>query len=216
MIYFRRRMNGLRSTWYTTVVVYHSTNRHTSVTEDREHHHSCSFSAHPPDFHWYDGSGENDGLHRCPHPCMHIWIKTFFKPMWLTLKVVRLPCTTSASEHSWSIEGCIHSNRRNRLGQKLVKSLVRTHTNLKLERLEIYETGLCLTTTTDPPTESLTPSSNVNPSKTLTIFLFDLVWHTGYPFLYFYIFVLLVHIGGSQTCCFQNTTTVSDTQHTFH
>ena len=42
-----------------------------------------------------------------------------------------------------SIEGWIHSNRRNRLGQKLVERLVCTHTNLKLEqRLEMYETGL--------------------------------------------------------------------------
>ncbi len=42
-----------------------------------------------------------------------------------------------------SIEGWIHSNRRNRLGQKLVARLVRTHTNLKLEqRLEMYESGL--------------------------------------------------------------------------
>ena len=76
--------------------------------------------------------------------------------------------------------------------------------------------SLCLTTTTGPPTESLTPSPSLNPSKTLTNFLFNLAWHTGYPFLYFYIFVLLVHIRGSQTCCFQNTTTVADTQHPFH
>ncbi len=41
-------------------------------------------------------------------------------------------------------------------------------------------------------------------------------WYTGYPFLYFYIFVLLVHIRGSQTCFFQNTTTVADTQYPFH
>ncbi len=66
-------------------------------------------------------------------------------------------------------------------------------------------------------TESLTPSPSLNPSKSLTNFLCNLTWHTGYPFLYFYIFVLLVHIRGSPTwCCFQNTTTVSDTQYTFH
>jgi hypothetical protein len=74
---------------------------------------------------------------------MHVWIKTFFKPwpalMWLALKVVLLPCSASVCEHTWSIEGWIHSNRRNRLGQKLVERLVRTHTNLKLEqRLEMY------------------------------------------------------------------------------
>jgi hypothetical protein len=45
-----------------------------------------------------------------------------------------------ACEHTWSIEGWTHSNRRNRLGQKLVERLVRTHINLKLEqRLEMYE-----------------------------------------------------------------------------
>ena len=78
---------------------------------------------------------------------MHVRIKTFFKPwpalMWLALKVVLLPCSASACEHSWSIESWIHSNRRNRFGQKLVERLVRTHTNLKLEqRLEMYEAGL--------------------------------------------------------------------------
>jgi hypothetical protein len=42
-----------------------------------------------------------------------------------------------------SIEGWIHSNRRNKFGQKFVEGLVHTHTNLKLEqRLEMYETDL--------------------------------------------------------------------------
>jgi hypothetical protein len=63
--------------------------------------------------------------------------------MWLALKVVLLPCSASVCEHNWSIEGWIQSNRRNRLGQKIVERLVNTHTNLKLEqRLEMYETGL--------------------------------------------------------------------------
>ncbi len=35
-----------------------------------------------------------------------------------------------ACEHYWSIEGWIHSKRRNRLDQKLVEKLVRVHTNL--------------------------------------------------------------------------------------
>ena len=78
---------------------------------------------------------------------MHVWIKTFFKPwsdlMWLTLKVVLLPCSASTYDHSWSIVYWIHSKRRNRLGQALVEQLVRAHTNLKLEqRLELYEAGL--------------------------------------------------------------------------
>ena len=34
--------------------------------------------------------------------------------------------------HYWSIEGWIHSQRRNRLEQKLVEKLVQTHTNLVL------------------------------------------------------------------------------------
>ncbi len=78
---------------------------------------------------------------------MYVWIKTFFKSwsvlMWLTLKVVLLTCSVSTYEHNWLIEGWINSNRRNRLGQKLVELLVHTHTNLKLEqRLEMYEDGL--------------------------------------------------------------------------
>jgi hypothetical protein len=52
---------------------------------------------------------------------------------------VLLTCFVSVFEHILSIEGCIHSNRRNRLGQKLVELLVLTHTYLKLEqRLEMY------------------------------------------------------------------------------
>jgi hypothetical protein len=78
---------------------------------------------------------------------IHVWIKTFLKPwpdlMWLVLKVVLLPCSASACEHSWSIQGWIHSKRRNRLGRDLVERLVRTHTNLQLEhRLELYEAGI--------------------------------------------------------------------------
>jgi hypothetical protein len=62
---------------------------------------------------------------------------------WLALKVVLLSCFASACEYSWSIEGWIHSKRRNRLGQDLVERLVRTHTNLQLEyRLDLYEAGM--------------------------------------------------------------------------
>jgi hypothetical protein len=43
--------------------------------------------------------------------------------MWLSLKVVLLSCSASACEHSWSIQGWIHSKRRNRLGQDLVERL---------------------------------------------------------------------------------------------
>ncbi len=41
-------------------------------------------------------------------------------------------CSASVCEHYWSIEGWIHSERRNRLDQKLVEKLVRAHTNLVL------------------------------------------------------------------------------------
>ena len=45
--------------------------------------------------------------------------------------------------HIWSIQGWIHSKRRNRLGQDLVERLVSTHTNLQLEHhLELYEDGM--------------------------------------------------------------------------
>ena len=63
--------------------------------------------------------------------------------MCLVLKVVLLPCSAWTCENNWSIEDCIHSKRRNRLGQELVECLVHTHTKLKLEQsLQIYETGL--------------------------------------------------------------------------
>jgi hypothetical protein len=49
-------------------------------------------------------------------------------------------CSASACEYTWSIQGWIHSKRRNRLGQDLVERLVRTHTNLQLEhRMELYD-----------------------------------------------------------------------------
>lgn len=48
-------------------------------------------------------------------------------------RLASLQCSASGCEHSWSIEGWIHSKKRNRMGQKFVKSLVRTHTNLLLE-----------------------------------------------------------------------------------
>ena len=58
---------------------------------------------------------------QCMKSDMHVWINTFFKPLpplkWLVLKVVLLPCSACACEHRWSIEGWIHSKRRNRLGQ---------------------------------------------------------------------------------------------------
>jgi hypothetical protein len=51
---------------------------------------------------------------------------------WFVYKVSGVMCSASVSEHYWSIEGWIHSQRRNRLDQKLVEKLVRSHTNLEL------------------------------------------------------------------------------------
>ncbi len=47
-------------------------------------------------------------------------------------KVSGFMCSTSVSEHCWSVQGWIHSQRRNRRDQKLVQKLVRSHTNLVL------------------------------------------------------------------------------------
>jgi hypothetical protein len=41
-------------------------------------------------------------------------------------------CSTSGCDHCWSIEGWIHSKRRNTLHQTLVGKLVHTNTNLLL------------------------------------------------------------------------------------
>jgi len=48
-------------------------------------------------------------------------------------RLAALACSASGCEHSWSIEGWIHSKKRNRLSQTCVERLVRTHTNLLLE-----------------------------------------------------------------------------------
>ncbi len=66
------------------------------------------------------------------------WIETFlegvtdkstglpiFKELaWFAYKVSAVMCSASACEHCWSIEGWIHSKRRNRLHQTLVEKLV--------------------------------------------------------------------------------------------
>ena len=51
---------------------------------------------------------------------------------WFAYKVSGVMCSASACELCWSVEGWIHSQRRNRLDQKLAEKLVRTHTNLVL------------------------------------------------------------------------------------
>ena len=72
------------------------------------------------------------------------WVRTYLYP-WPDLcrtlmRLAALQCSASACEHSWSVEGWIHSKKRNRLGQKNVERLVRAHTNLILEAvLEDWE-----------------------------------------------------------------------------
>ena len=74
------------------------------------------------------------------------WIETFLEGVtdkstglplfselaWFVYKVSGVMCSASVCEYYWSIEGWIHSQRRNRLDQKLVEKLVRAHTNLVL------------------------------------------------------------------------------------
>ena len=72
------------------------------------------------------------------------WVRTYliYWPhlQWALMRLSSLQCSASACEHSWSIEGWIHSKKRNRLGQKNVERLVRAHTNLILEAvLEDWE-----------------------------------------------------------------------------
>jgi hypothetical protein len=71
------------------------------------------------------------------------WIETFVKGVtdkstglpifkelvWFTYKVSDVMWSSSACEYCWSIDGWIHSKRRNKLHQKLVEKLVRAHTN---------------------------------------------------------------------------------------
>ncbi len=59
-------------------------------------------------------------------------LSIFKEIVWFTYKVSGVMCSVSACEHCWSIEGWIHSKRRNKLHQKIVEKLVRAHTNLVL------------------------------------------------------------------------------------
>jgi hypothetical protein len=65
------------------------------------------------------------------------WARTFliYWPaiQYAACRLPALACSASGCEHSWSIEGWIHSKKRNRLGQQLVECLVRTHTNIELQ-----------------------------------------------------------------------------------
>jgi len=66
------------------------------------------------------------------------WARTYLYEwpaiQWVAMRLGGLSCSASGCEHSWSLEGWMHSNKRNRLGQQKVQRLVRTHSNLLLER----------------------------------------------------------------------------------
>ena len=65
------------------------------------------------------------------------WARTYLYEwpaiMWVAMRLGGLACSASGCEHSWPIEGWMHSKKRNRLGQQKVQRLVRTHSNLLLE-----------------------------------------------------------------------------------
>ena len=65
------------------------------------------------------------------------WARIYLEPWpsmrWVATRLTSLACSASTCEHSWSIEGWIHSKNRNRLSQAHVERLVRTHTNMHLD-----------------------------------------------------------------------------------
>jgi hypothetical protein len=65
------------------------------------------------------------------------WANTYFRSWphlrYVATRLLSLSCSASGCEHSWSLESWVHSKKRNRLSQRTVESLVRTHTNLLLE-----------------------------------------------------------------------------------
>eukprot|EP00967_Tisochrysis_lutea_P159069 scaffold327967_cov70-Tisochrysis_lutea.AAC.1 len=65
------------------------------------------------------------------------WAKVYLHPwpalQWAVSRLLAMDCSASGCEHSWSVEGWIHSKKRNRMGQRTVERLVRCHTNLLLE-----------------------------------------------------------------------------------
>ena len=62
-------------------------------------------------------------------------LSIFKEIVWFVYKFSGVMCSVSACELCWSIEGWIHSKRRNKVHQKLVEKLVRAHTNLVLGRV---------------------------------------------------------------------------------
>ncbi len=66
------------------------------------------------------------------YPNKSTGLPLFSELNWFTYKVSGVICSESVCDHYWSIEGWIHSQRRNRIDQKLVEELVHVHTNLVL------------------------------------------------------------------------------------
>lgn len=73
------------------------------------------------------------------------WANTYLRAWphlrYIATRLLSLSCSASGCEHAWSIEGWIHSKKRNRLGQHTVDRLVRCHTNLLIEHRFESETA---------------------------------------------------------------------------
>jgi hypothetical protein len=122
------------------------------------------------------------------------WIETFvegvtdkstglsiFKELaWFVYKVSGVMCSASACEHCWSIEGWIHSKRRNNdhhkkrnhVHQKLVEKLVRAHTNMVLGRVWMTHSIIYYRGTWSLPSMSPFMIPKRNPKFKSTLFLF--------------------------------------------
>lgn len=67
------------------------------------------------------------------HEWISSWLSEFPHFSWAACRLASIVASASGAEHSYSIEGWIHSKRRNRLGQTVVERLLRAHTNLCLK-----------------------------------------------------------------------------------
>ena len=67
-----------------------------------------------------------------PHRWASMYLAKWPALRYAVMRVSSLACSVSGCEHSWSVEGWIHSKKRNRLSQLNVERLLRAHTNLVL------------------------------------------------------------------------------------
>ena len=67
-----------------------------------------------------------------PHRWASMYLAKWPALRYAVMRISSLACSASGCEHSWSVEGWIHSKKRNRLSQTNVERLLRAHTNLVL------------------------------------------------------------------------------------